>query len=353
MYLPNHFPLRFHGVLVVLLATLALNFSCSAPVPRPTGAAADYQDAKDMFQRGRFDRALEFSDGQASASPPTKFTERAQVLRVVIFTGQVKSYKECVDAYTKGAEKIKDPHYKAEYDRLRHDNMQAGINAALGLAETAHQLLEGGKISKELILEAPYPSIEGPLEVTDVGHVREGDWIEPDHQDRVAIDSMNKGIDDALADAVSGDRSKARNALASGSTTISGLDFALFTGNQLLEGANFFDRKYNDDPPRLKTMCDEAYGAVKAADALLKETPDKDKEIQVRKLEDQIKIALKRVYAGLNLKDSGRPSMGSILFFRASEAGEYRMSGWSDSRKRKQARRFQASASVTRVTSKG
>lgn len=291
MYPPNHSPLRFH--LVVLLATLALSLSCSAPVQRPTGPAADYQDAKDMFKRGRYDRALEFTDGLASAVPAANFTERAQVLRVVIFTGQVKSYKELVDAYSKGADKTKNPHFKAEYDRLRHDNMQDGMKAALGLAETAHQLMEGGKISKELILEAPYPSIEGPLEVTDLGHVMEGGWIEPDHQDSAAVDSMNKGIDDALAGAVSGDRSTARNALASGSTKISGLDFALFTGNQLLEGASFFDRRHSRDPQKLRTVCDEAYEAVKAADALLKETPDKDKEEQVKKLEDRIKTTLK------------------------------------------------------------
>jgi hypothetical protein len=295
MYPPEHSPLRFHGVLVVLVATLALILSCSAPVPRPTGPAADYQDAKDMFKRGRFDRALEFSDGLASAMPVTQFTERAQVLRVVIFTGQVKSYKELVDAYTKGADTTKNSHFKAEYGRLRHDNMQDGMKAALGLAETAHQLLEGGKISKELTLEAPYPSIEGPLEVTDLGRVMEGGWIEPDHQDSAAIDSLNKGIDDALAEAVSGDRSTARNALASGSTKISGLDFALFVGKQLLAGAAFFDRKHSQDPLKLRAVCNEVYEAVKAADALLKETPDKDKEKEVRKLEDQIKTTLKSI----------------------------------------------------------
>jgi hypothetical protein len=295
MYPPNHSPLRFHAVLVVLLATLALTLSCSAPVPRPTGAAADYQDAKDMFKRGRFDRALEFTDGQASASPATAYTERSQVLRVVIFTGQIKSYKELVDAYTKGAAETKNTHFKAEYGRLRHDNMQEGMRAALGLAETAHQLLEGGKIPKELTLEAPYPSIEGPLEVTDLAHVMEGGWIEPDHQDNAAIDSLNKGVDDALAGAVSGDRSKARNDLASGSTKISGVDFALFIGNQLLEGASFFDRRHDRDPLKFRTVCNEAYEAVRAAEALLKETPDKDKENRVKKLEDQIKTTLKNI----------------------------------------------------------
>jgi hypothetical protein len=163
------------------------------------------------------------------------------------------------------------------------------------LAETAHQLLEGGKVSKELILEAPYPSIEGPLEVADLGHVRDGGWIEPDHQESAAIDSINKEIDDALAGAVSGDRSQARDALASGSAKISGLDFALFLGKQLVEAASFFDRRHSRDPQKLRTVCDEGYEAVKAAEALLKETPDKDKEMQVKKLEDQIKTTLKSV----------------------------------------------------------
>jgi hypothetical protein len=282
-------------VLVVLLASLALTLSCSAPVPRPTGPAADYQDAKDMFKRSRFDRALEFTDGLASASPATKYTERAQVLRAVIYTGQLKSYKELADAYAKGNDETKNAHFKAEYGRLRHDNMQEGMRAALGLAETAHQLLEGGKVSKELILEAPYPSVEGPLEVADLAQVRMGGWIEPDHQDSAAVDSLNKGVDDALAEVVSGDRSKARNDLTSGSTTINGLDFTLFLLNQLLEGARFFDRRHGNDPIKLRAVCNEGYEAVKAAEALLKETPDKDKEKQVKKLEDQIKTTLKSI----------------------------------------------------------
>jgi len=295
MDLANHLPSRFHRILVVLLTSLALALSCSAPVQKPVGPAADYQDAKDMFKRNRFDRALDFTDGLASATPATKYTERAQVLRVVIFTGQLESYKELVDAYGKGAEATKNTHFKAEYQRLRQDNMQYGMKAALGLAETAHQLLEGGKVSKELILEAPYPSIEGPLEVADLAHVGEGGWIEPDHQDSAAVDSLNKGIDDALAAAVSGDRAKARTALASGSTNIDGLDFTLFLGNQLEEAASIFDRKHGDDPIKLRAVCNEGFEAVKAADGLLKENPDQNKEKQVRKLEDQIKTTLKHI----------------------------------------------------------
>jgi len=295
MHVANHSPLHFHRVLVVLLASLALTLSCSAPVPKPTGPAADYQDAKDMFKRNRFDRALDFTDRLASATPATKFTERAQVFRVVIFTGQVKSYKELVDAYMKGANETKNTHFKAEYKRVHQDNMQYGMRAALGLAQTAHQLMEGGKISKEVVLEAPYPSIEGPPEVADLATVRMGGWVEPDKQEIVAVDSLNKGIDDALAEAVSGDRAKARNALASGSTTISGLDFTLFLGNQLLEAASMFDRKHSNDPVKLRTICNEGYEAVKAGENLLKETPDQDKEKQVKKLEDRIKATLKSI----------------------------------------------------------
>jgi len=169
------------------------------------------------------------------------------------------------------------------------------VKAGLGLAETAHQLLEGGKVSKELTLEAPYPSVEGPLEVADLAHVREGGWVEPDHQDAAAVDSLNKAIDDTLAQAVSGDRSKARSALAAGSTQVNGLDFTLFLGNQLLEAANLFDRKHGSDPVKLRAVCNEGFEAVRAADSLLKETPDPDKEKQVKKLEDQIKTTLKHV----------------------------------------------------------
>jgi hypothetical protein len=94
---------------------------------------------------------------------------------------------------------------------------------------------------------------------------------------------------------VSGDRAKARSALASGSTQIGGLDFVLFLGNQLVEAASIFDRKHSHDPLKLRTVCNEANEAVNAAETLLKDTPDKDKEDQVKKLEDQIKTALKAV----------------------------------------------------------
>jgi hypothetical protein len=288
-------PLQIHRVFVVLLAALALTLSCSPPVQKPMGPAADYQDAKDMFKRNRLDRTIEFTDGLASANPATKYTEKAQVLRIVVFASQVQSSKELIEAYSKGAETSKDAHIQAEDQRIRHDNLEEGMKAALGLAETAHQLLEGGKVSKELILEAPYPSVEGPIEVADLARVKQGAGIEADHQETAAIDSLNKAVDDTLAEAVGGDRSKARSALASGSTSLDGVDFSLFIGGQLLDAAPLFDHNHGADSQKFRAVCNEGYEAVKAADSLLKENPNPDKEKQVKKLEDQITKALKKV----------------------------------------------------------
>lgn len=274
---------------------LALILSCSPPVQRPIGPARDYQDAKDMFKRNNFNRTLEFTDGLATASPPTKYTERARVLRAVVFTGQFKSAKELADVYEKGSGQTKNPRFKAEYERLRSDQLQYGAQAALGLAETAHELSAAGPLPKQVTLEAPYPTTEGPLEVKELARVKEGGWIEPDQQESAARDSMNKAMDDALAAAVSGDRSKARTALASGSTQIDGVDFALFLGNALADAATLYDRKHVHDSEKLNTVCDQADDVVKAALTFLKDNPDKDKEEAVKKLQERLKSMVKNL----------------------------------------------------------
>jgi hypothetical protein len=282
-------------LLAALWFCLALVLSCSAPVQRPIGPARDYEDAKDMFKRNNFSRTLELTDGLASASPPTKYTERALVLRSVIYAGESKGFREMVDAYGKGAEQTKNAPFKAAYERQRHDNIQNGSRAVLGLATTTHRFNLAGGVPKELTLEAPYPATEGPLEIKELMRVKEGGWVEPDQQDSAAIDSLNKGVDDALAQAVGGDRSKARAALASGSTKISGVDFALFLGKELVDGASMFDRKHGRDPQKLRTVCGEADEMAKGALALLKDNPNKDKEAAIKKLQDRIKTTLKSV----------------------------------------------------------
>jgi hypothetical protein len=46
---------------------------------------------------------------------------------------------------------------------------------------------------------------------------------------------------------------------------------------------------------KLRTLCGEADEAAKAALALLKESPDKDKEKAAKKLQDDVKTALKNL----------------------------------------------------------
>jgi len=284
---------RNRGLLILALLTSLLAASCSAPVPRPTGPAADYEDAKDMFKRGRFDRALDFSYGLSTSNPPTNFTERARVLRAVVFTGQLKGTKELAEAYSKGTDETKNPHFKAVYGSQRHDNFEYAAKAALGLAETAHQLVADGTLPKELTLEASYPTTEGPLGLPALQHIEEGGWVEPDEQDSTAADALRKGVDEALADVVAGDRAKARSALTNGSTKLEGVDFGIFLGKQLAEGATVFDKKHSRDSMKLKTMCSEGDEVIKATLALLKDNPDKDKQQEVKKLQDRFKTILK------------------------------------------------------------
>ena len=284
---------RFCRLLTVILPLLAFMLACSPPVQRPTGPAREYDDAKDMFKRGRFDRALEFTDGLASATPANAYTERACVLRAVIFIGYIKAHKELADAYEKGVDKTKNPRFQGDYGRQRHDNLQYEAHAVLGLGEAVHKLAEGAKISKELTLEAPYPAVEGPSQVAQLERVKIGAWIEPEDQEAAMVDAQRMGIDDALGAAVGGDRAKAREALAAGSTKINGVDFALFLAKQMLEGASLYDRKHMRDPQKLKLLCGVAGEAAGAALAGLKENPDPAREKEVKTLQDKIRTVLK------------------------------------------------------------
>jgi len=293
MNAPYFAPRQFSRLLRAILPFLMLMLACSPPVQRPTGPARDYEDAKDMFKRGRFDRTLEFTDDLATATPGNAFTARACVLRAVIYAGYIKAHKELVDAYDKALEKTKNPRFQAEYGRQRHDNMQFGTRAALGLGEVANRLTGGGKISKELVLEASYPSVEGPAELAQLERMKAGGWIEPEDQEAAMVDAQRKGIDDALGEAVGGDRAKARQALATGSFKINGVDFAVLLGKQLLEGASLYDKKHGRDPQKFKLLGNVASQAAQAAVADLKENPNPDKLKEVKKLQDKIKTALK------------------------------------------------------------
>jgi hypothetical protein len=282
--------LRLFSLMAIVVIVLV---SCGPTAKKSAGPADPYGRAKDAFKTGQFDKALELTYKLAAATPPGDFTDRARVLRAVIYTGELKSKMELSGAYTQGIDKAKNPRFKADYRRLERDNRQAAAQSVLNLAETAHQIAPDGVIAKELTLEASFPITEGPIEVQQLARVKAGGWLEPDQQESASVDSLRKGIDDALADVVAGDRTKARTALADGSTKLDGIAFAIFLSKELAEGAVIFDRHHGRDAQKMKTVCDEGGETLKAALALLKDQPDKDKEKEVKKLQDKFKTILK------------------------------------------------------------
>jgi hypothetical protein len=282
--------LRCFGLIVVAGVVL---LSCAPAGNKPAVQTSPYERSKDAFKSGDFDKALDLTDKLAVASPPADCTDRARVLRAVIYTGKLKSASELAEAYSKGADTAKSPQFKSEYLRLHHDNLMAAATAALGLAETAHQIAPDGVMAKQVVLEASYPTTEGPVEVSELARVEQGGWIESDQQDNAAADALRKGMDNALAEAVAGDRAKARLALANGSTQLDSTAFAIFLTKQLADGATVFDRHHGRDPQKLLTLCDQGELSLKAALALLKDTPNKDQQKEALKLQDRFKTLRK------------------------------------------------------------
>ncbi len=277
----------------VAMACLMLVASCAPPVKQPVGPERDYLDATDLFKKSNFDRALQYTEGLASASPATPYTERARVMRIVIFGSRVKAYDGLADSYAKGIEATKNPRFKAEYERVRNDALQYASRSALGLAENAHQLMAAG-ISKEVVLELPYPTTEGPDTIPQLTRMLQGGWIEPADQEAAMQAALRKGIDDELAQAVGGDRSAARTKLSAGPVKIAGPDFGLFLGRELLTSAGTFDRKHSRDFQKFKLIASEADSAAQAVLDMLKASPDKDKEKAAKKLQADVKDAVKK-----------------------------------------------------------
>jgi hypothetical protein len=290
---PGWFPRTQRFFCGVVAAGLMFVASCAPPVKQAVGPERDYLDATDLFKKSNFERALQYSDGLASSSPATPYTDRARVLRIVIFGSRVRAYTELADAYAKGIEATKNPRFKAEYERVRNDSLQYASRSALALAEEAHRMMAAG-IGKEVVLEAPYPDTEGPTTVSQLNPMLQGGWIEPTDQEAATRAALQKWMDDELALAVGGDRGKARTSLAAGPVKISGVDFGIFLGKELLAGAGTLDRKHYRDYQKFKLVADEANDAAQGALDMLKAAPDKDKEKAAKRLQADIKDAVKK-----------------------------------------------------------
>jgi hypothetical protein len=283
------FPYKSYGFALLVVAGVVL-VSC-APKASHTAQMTPYDRAKEAFQTGDLDKALDLTE--KLVKPPGEFTDRARVLRCLIFAGQLKAAKELTEAYAKGAEKTKDTETQAAYRRLQNEIQVRAAKAALSLAETAHQIVHGGAIAKEFVLEASFPAIEGPTEIKELAPVGKGDWIAPTEQHSALVDALRQGVDDALADVVAGDRAKARQALAAGSAKLGGADFAIFLAHELADGAVVFDRHHGLEPHRLAILCDQGEVSLDAAMTLLKNAPNKDQEKEIKSLADKFKTIRK------------------------------------------------------------
>lgn len=290
-------PDRSGGFLRFVCISLApiLMVGCTPVAQRPAGPAGDYSDAADLFAKGNFKRCIQFSEGLATSKPPTSYTDRARVLRVVIFTGQVRAFKELSEAYSKGWEKSKVPSARSDFGFQRQNNLEYGGEAALNLQLVATQLTQGGELPKGLELEAPYPNAEGPTVLTELNRVVEGGGIDSGAQDTLAIDALRKEIDDTLGELVGGGRATARDKMKAGPVKLDHFKFAMLLAKQLENAAGMFDKKHSFDPEKFRGMCGEASEMTKVAQTTLKDNPDKDKGKEVKELQEQIKADLKTV----------------------------------------------------------
>ena len=246
-----------------------------------------------MFKEGNLDRALSLTDAMAAEGSDSPGALNARVLRAVIYSGRINADRELVDTYKQGATVATKLQSVSSYNRRRSNAMQYGSEAALNLGEVIMQFTSKNGFPKELTLDAPWPSVEGPQVIDAFARIRRGAWVPEDAQDSAITDAQHKAIFDVLAEVVGGDRSKARTAMEAGPVKLNGLNFALFLEKQMVEGLELFGPKYLANPGQSKTLCGVAERLVPPIEAMLKENPDKAKEAEFKKLQEQIKDAEK------------------------------------------------------------
>lgn len=278
-----------------ILAVLLTSFltACSSSTPPPTGSGVDYQQAKIMFKQGNLDRVLSLTDAMASGSSNSPNSLNARVLRAAIFSSRVIAYKELADTYKKGSQVAKNAQSVSSYNSRRSNALQFGGDSVLNLGEVVMELTAKPDFPSDLTLDAPWPSVEGPRVVDALARIRRGAWVPEDAQDSAGIDIQRKALDDVLGQIVGGGRSKARTAMTAGPVKLAPLDFALFLEKQMVAGLTLLGPKYLGNPGQLKTLCGVADRLVPPIEAMLKQKPDKAKELELKNLQKQIKDAEK------------------------------------------------------------
>jgi hypothetical protein len=276
------------GCACALLLGLLLT-GCSSQPERPKGPAGAYLDTTDAFSKARYDRALDVSARLASANPANEYTNKACVLRSVILIGEINGFKKVADSYEKGADATKNPRFKSEYLRMRTDALQAAGERALQLGEVEQRLATPGPMPSPLVLDAPYPGIEGPVAIAQFTTVEQGGWIEPTAQEQVALDAPRMGVDDSLAELLGGDRAAARTKMSTGAVKLDGAAYALYLADGLSDAASIYDHKHLRDVTRFRMLTGLADNMTNTAAESIKQSPNPDAQARLKKLQAQLK----------------------------------------------------------------
>ncbi len=109
MFLLSHSFSPSVRLFISMVAAGVILVSCGPTTTNPVSQASPYDRAKDAFKSGDLDKALDLTEKLATVTPPADSTDRARVLRAVIFAGQLKGTKELAEGYHKGVEKTTSP----------------------------------------------------------------------------------------------------------------------------------------------------------------------------------------------------------------------------------------------------
>lgn len=284
---------------ICLLATiglaLAVMIGCSSS-NQPAGPAGVYAKAKAIFAKSAnlgYDADIDALQKLSDADPPTDYTTRARVLRLVYLSGQVQGYRTLSEAYAKAADAAKPAALKSEYNGLRRNIDQRGAELTLRLGEVAMQLTKGGELPKDLVLDLPYPNVDAPPAIAPLETARTGLETSREEQAQAELLATHIGIVNALAAILHTDRAKAQSEMNAGPVTIDPTEFRMFVADQIMAGAVFYDPKHLYDPTHYKLLVGVAQDALQPVQATLKQNPDPDCAKRLKKLQDQIKSGLK------------------------------------------------------------
>ena len=296
---------KFARTLLFCNLFLVLLLACSAPEKRPVGWAKVYEDCKDLFGRVDFERASDYAQELALAKPPNDYSQKGQVMGIILLSGLAQGYRDIGEAYGAGIDNLKNSDQEGHYRRLRQDAYQYARTHILHFAEVARKFIKSYDSKDdigmdEVVVECPYPSAELPLSNPHLKKVKNGEWITSENQIQGQKIAIRMQTERSLAGAVGVEADKVGEALQSGKATILRVEFNLYLAEELLRGAQIFDANGLDDSRALLVLCDQADASLSQTLEALDGTPNDDLKKRSRDVEKRLKKILSGAGYGLS-----------------------------------------------------